>query len=355
MAKETFLILIPGFPANEQDTCCLPTQQVFVRTLNRMYPDFQVTIIATHYPETDCPYEWAGNKVIPLNGKQFGKTLSPWVLKRILEMLRRINRHNKIYGILSCWFTGAAWVAHYFAKKENIPHYCWISGQDARKNNLWLRWIKPPGSELIAMSYFLSQELFENHTLRPVTIIPNGIDGSMFPPMTLDRSIDVLGAGSLISLKRFSLFIEVILELKKDFPGIRAEILGKGREKENLARQIERQGLADNVMLRDEVPHLRVLATMQRSKILLHPSEFEGYSAVCLEALYAGCQVVSCIAAEERPVDGWHIADSVSSMTEKCKRILESAEVSYSSKIVHRMEESASSMIKIFEDRKRNP
>ncbi len=39
----------------------------------------------------------------------------------------------------------------------------------------------------------------------------------------------------------------------------------------------------------------QVLKRMQRSKIFVHPSAYEGFGVVCLEALYAGAQVVSFV------------------------------------------------------------
>ena len=48
--KNTLIILSPGFAANEEDTTCLPPQQVFVKALNRNFPSLQIIILAFQYP-----------------------------------------------------------------------------------------------------------------------------------------------------------------------------------------------------------------------------------------------------------------------------------------------------------------
>ena len=46
---------------------------------------------------------------------------------------------------------------------------------------------------------------------------------------------------------------------------------------------------------------------MQRTKIFLHTSSYEGFSGACLEALYAGAHVISFCEPMKQKIDHWHI------------------------------------------------
>src|SRR5690606_40448538 len=95
-----------------------------------------------------------------------------------------------------------------------------------------------------------------------------------------------------------------------------------------------------------EVAHEKALAMMQQSKILLHPSSYEGYSSACLEALYAGCHVISFTRAENRDINHWHVVGSQKEMIAKAAQILKGRD--FSSVLVHTMEDTARKMIELF-------
>jgi glycosyltransferase involved in cell wall biosynthesis len=49
-------------------------------------------------------------------------------------------------------------------------------------------------------------------------VIPPGIDEREFPRPNSTKDIDIVAAGSLIPLKQYHIFIEVVAELKKPCP-----------------------------------------------------------------------------------------------------------------------------------------
>ena len=63
-------------------------------------------------------------------------------------------------------------------------------------------------------------------------------------------------------------------------------------KKMHLQKMIDEAGLNANIQLCGELHHLEIIGLMQRSKILLHPSSYEGFATVYTEALYAGAHVV---------------------------------------------------------------
>jgi glycosyltransferase involved in cell wall biosynthesis len=167
-------------------------------------------------------------------------------------------------------------------------------GQDARPGNGIVKWMKPEGKRIIALSDFLQRTLENNYGIRPFTVIENGVNNQAFPPFNEgERTIDLLGAGSLTELKNYGLFIDILAEVKKKRPGIRAVLAGGGPEEENLRRHAAGLQLEPTLEFMGTLPHSRVLELMSRAKIFVHTSHYEGNATVLIEALHSGCFVVS--------------------------------------------------------------
>jgi len=290
---ETLVILSPGFPANEADTACMPPQQLFVKALKEICPGLNVIVLSFQYPFTAAEYEWHGVKVIAIGGKDKGQVFRMLTWVKAFLILKKLNKQYQLLGLLSFWLGECAFVGDSFAKQNKLNHYCWMLGQDAKKGNKYFNWIKPNGDSLIALSDFVAREVRKNYGILPVYTIPVGIDTSLFAREAVKRDIDVLGAGSLIPLKQYHLFVESISFLKEFFPDIKAVICGKGPEMDRLKELAISLNLKNNLSFAGEIPHGEVLTLMKRSKAFLHTSSYEGFGSVLSEALYAGAQVVS--------------------------------------------------------------
>ena len=345
---KTLIIISPGFPENESDSTCLPAQQIFVKALNKNFPELSVIIIALQYPYHKNWYKWFGNTVIPVNGKKL-KLLRPLFWIKTYYLLRRIQQQTKISGILSFWCQDAALIGNLFAKRKNLAHKIWIKGQDARKNNFFVRWINPKKEQLVALSDFLVDEFEKNHGIRPMHVVYNGIDQREFAGLPPQKDIDILGAGSLIPLKQFDTFIDVAKSLRTQHPNLKVVLVGAGTEKNKLMKQIKEAGMEDHVTMPGEISHQKVISLMSRAKILLHPSSYEGYSSVCLEALAAGCHVVSFTAAESKTVPHWHIVKNKEDMTVCCNDLLDGV-TNFTPIIAHIMDDSARKILSLFKD-----
>jgi glycosyltransferase involved in cell wall biosynthesis len=347
--KPTLVLLIPGFAANESDTTCLPQQQAFAHALKNNFPGHYFIILAFQYPFVSAPYIWKGIPVKPLNGKEKGglRRLLTW--SKAWMQLKKIKRENNVIGLLSFWCGECGLVGSRFARKNGLPHYNWILGQDARADNKYVHRINPRPEDLIALSDFLQATFQKNHHILPAQVIPPGIAISDFPPQQApEKTIDILGAGSLIPLKQFPVFQEIIAEVKKEFPYVKAMICGKGPEKENLQKQILSLQLQDQVELKGEIAHPELLRLMQSSRILLHPSSYEGFSGVCMEALYAGADVISFHKPMNESIPHWHSMQSKEQMVEKVLEILRSKAERRVHVLYHSIDDTANKVMKLF-------
>ena len=176
----------------------------------------------------------------------------------------------------------------------------------------------------MALSDFIRDEVSGNYNLQPSLVYP-GVNPGQFKEVPVARNIDIIAAGSLIPLKRFELVIEIVRKLKTSLPDLKAVIAGGGPMRSQLEEKISEYELTSNIRLVGEVPHNEVIKLMRQSKLLLHPSAYEGFGMVCLEALAAGCRVISLTAPLKRALPGWTYVKSADEMTTESLKILGSA------------------------------
>jgi len=346
---KTLVILSPGFPENEADTTCVPAQQVFVRNLKLNYPNLNIIVLAFEYPFCADEYQWNGIKVISFGGRNRGKLyrLYNWML--IGKTLSRLNKQYRFIGLLSFWLGDCAFIADRFAKRNKLKHFCWLLGQDAKPGNKYVKLIKPQAESLIALSDFIAKEFNKNYDITPAHVIPPGVDPSLFNVIQTGKDIDILGAGSLISLKQFSLLIEIIKSLHYDFPDIKAVICGGGPERKLLDEMIREHHLGNNIELTGELPHKSVLALMQRTRIFVHPSAYEGFGMVCLEALYAGAQVVSFVHPMDAEIRNWHFAQAQGDMLNIVRSLMENPAKNHLKVAPYLIADTNKAMMKLFD------
>lgn len=314
--KRILLILTPGFAAGESDTTCIPLQQSLVPALQKADPGLGIMILAFQYPYHQQAYRWRNVQVIPFNGRNKGGLSRLWLRKKISNFLEGIRRDYDITGLLSFWYGECALAGKKFADRYGLRHYCWLQGQDARKENKYPRLLPPRAGELIALSDFLQETFEKNHGIRPAHLIPPGVDPAEFSVLNPERDIDIIGAGSLIPLKRFHLFIQTVAAVQKKIPGLKAVLTGDGPERKSLEQEVRSLGLSETIRFTGELPHPELMKLMQSARILLHPSAYEGFGLVCLEALAAGAQVCSLVQPMHRSIENWRIAKNEAELAE---------------------------------------
>ena len=346
--QRSLVILTPGFPEDELDTSCLPFLQSLIRTINKDFPLVRIIVVSFQYPYTSGEYFWNGNIIFSFGGRNKGKLSRRLLWFRVWRKLKKIKEENNVIGLFSLWLGECAFIGHRFGAKFGIPHHCWIAGQDAKTGNKFVAKIKPSSDELIAISDFIADEFFKNYLVHPAHIIPHGIEPELFENACYERTIDVLGAGSLIPLKHYDIFVDCISRLKEHFPRIYSIIAGKGEQGSVLQRKVREKDLSKNIFLNGEMTQQNLLMLMQQSKVFLHPSSYEGFSMVCLEALYAGCHVISFCKPMNVDFDHWHIVKTKEEMIKKALEILTLRDLTHESVMPYSINHSAKSVVQLF-------
>ncbi|MEO7984012.1 MAG: glycosyltransferase [Bacteroidota bacterium] len=345
--QQVLVILLPGFPGIEEDSTCLPAQQAIIRQINSNFPFIKLIIFSFQYPFNAIEYNWNNNKVIAFGGSNKGGIARLLLWRRVRQKFNAIKKAHPISGILSFWCGECGLLGKQLGKKNNIRQFCWIMGQDARKENNYVKRINPDGRELIAISDFAREEFNRNHGIVPGHTIPIGIDRKEFDDEPVLRSIDLLAVGSLIPLKQYAIFLEVVASMKRRMPDIKAVLVGDGSEKRKLQTLIKDLGLENNISLKGELPHSKVLGYMQRAKLFLHVSAYEGFGIVCLEALYAGATVISFTKPMDRSIPNWYHASGKEDMISMAFDLLNSSP-SYKAELPYTIEETVEQVMSLF-------
>jgi glycosyltransferase involved in cell wall biosynthesis len=343
------VVLTPGFPEDENDTTCLPAFQQFALSLKKQYPSIEIIVLSFQYPFECKEYEWYGIKVMAIGGsnKEGAKRFMTWA--KAYRQLQKIRNQKIIIGLLSLWLTECSLVAKYFAKLNGLKHYMWLIGQDAKLSNQYIKRIQPKGKYIIAMSDFLKEEYQKNHHEVPFMVAENGINEYAFPKLnTEQRSIDILGVGSLIQLKNYELFIEIIAELKVMYPRITALIAGIGEEEQHLKALVETLNLQSNITFAGLVSHTKVFDLMNDSRIFLHTSHYEGNSTVLMEALYSGCYTYSTCSLSNRLTENLSVLKTKADFVKEISMQLEKNELNSNRITFNSMDQTATKIMNLF-------
>lgn len=104
------------------------------------------------------------------------------------------------------------------------------------------------------------------------------------------KDIDILTIADFSRVKRIDIFLNVISRLKKDFPGIRAVMLGGKHRKSRYIKLRDQLGLTEQVSFEGVVSDVRPY--FDKSRIFVLTSEAEGLPMAMIEAMSAGLPCV---------------------------------------------------------------
>jgi 1,2-diacylglycerol 3-alpha-glucosyltransferase len=289
------LILTPGFAENEADKTCIPMLQGYLLSYAAHFPEDTLSVIAFHYPFAKRNYKWNGISIYSINGRN---RPIPWrflTWRRAIDQFKRISTIKNVDVIHSFWLNECALVGQYLAKKKKVRHISTSMGQDCRPENKYLRFLKLKDIFVVCLSAFMADLLLQTTLKKADSIIPFGLKPISDIPI-YPRQIDIMGVGSIVPVKNYGVFIDIIKALLPEFPELRCMLIGNQPDREELMlvkKSISLANLENHVILRGQVEPELVMDYMRRAKIFLHTSLYEGQGLVFGEALACGMHVVS--------------------------------------------------------------
>ena len=134
-----------------------------------------------------------------------------------------------------------------------------------------------------------------NTELRPVPLGTNWwVDDTVFKPIEITKDIDVVMVASWADFKRHYKFFKVVKQLKSEGLKLRISLVGYPIERtlDSIREQADYFGISDQVELFEWLSPEQVNHQMNRAKINLVWSRYEGNNRVIVEGLFAGLPVI---------------------------------------------------------------
>ncbi len=313
------VFLTPGFAESEADSTTIPALQVFLKSIRTALPNAKLSLLAFQFPFTKKTYDWHGIEVIPLNGQNKRlRKLRTW--RKATKTLKKLHKTQKIDTIHSFWIGECARIGQKFADRYKLNHLVTVMGQDATIKNSHGVYLKDANTNIVTLSENHQQALQANYELNS-TIIPWHLNVSEFPALQ-KNTIDILGVGSLNTIKNYGDFVDVISTLAKTHKNLNVTIIGDGDERPKIEKKIQNLQLENTITLLGHLPRAQVLEKMAISKILLHTSMYESFGFVFLEALYSGMHIVSHNVGLAKASRNWAVCEHKTDLIEACKHLL---------------------------------
>lgn len=316
-SNKHIVFLTPGFAQNEQDTTTIPALQEYIFALKNEEPQLKITIIAFQFPFNNKSYNWHNCTIIPLNGKN-SKLKKIFVWQKAYSTLKKIHQECPIGILHSFWIGECSLIGQYFTTKKNINSIVTAMGQDVFKNKYAL-FLNKNTTKIVTLSKNHHDELFKNYNIES-KIIPWGITKKRFLNSTI-KTIDIIGVGSLITLKNYELFIDVIFEINKN-TSLKIILIGDGTEKEKLQEKIKRLNLENTITLTGLLSYQKTLEYLSKAKVLLHTSNYESFGMIFPEALESKTFIVSKNVGCAFSMKNWIITETKEEMILACRKAL---------------------------------
>ena len=198
-------------------------------------------------------------------------------------------------------------------------------GQDALPSNNFLKHFKKPHYNLTTVCSFQTGQLAKTNGLSPMATINWGVE---IPFQQIQyKNIDILSVGSFIPLKRNDQVIEIIKYLESKFNLVfNVVMVGSGP----LINEVKAstKALKSEVLFLSNLSNEQVFDLMRKSKVLVHPSEYEAGPMVAVEALNNSCFVVSKPVGMFSDINSpnWIAFNSVTEMAEQVNLLLDKKE-----------------------------
>jgi glycosyltransferase involved in cell wall biosynthesis len=164
-----------------------------------------------------------------------------------------------------------------------------------------------------------------------ITLVPCGVDlNTVSRAVPADELFDLIYVGRLLPHKRVDLAIEALNRLRRTQPAATLAIVGDGPERDRLNELATRLGLAPAVRFYGRLAEAeQVYALMKSSRVLVAPSQREGFGISVVEAWGCGIPAIVCAGDEnamteliDLPVKGRVVNADAESIAHACEQLL---------------------------------
>lgn len=154
----------------------------------------------------------------------------------------------------------------------------------------------PHVDKVIAVSESLKQSINECHKIPDISVVHNMVGKEFTCVPAAPHPFTFVATGRLVYGKGFDLLPVAFSKVKDCLPDDwQMLIIGGGKERTGLQRQINGSGLQDHIRLLGQKTKAEIIPLLQHSDVFILPSRGENFSVAVLEALACGLPVISSV------------------------------------------------------------
>ena len=291
-----------------------------------------VTLTSLWYAPTDSQYKRLGDKHF--------KSVNTTIKKKKIE-----------FDLIHSHFTWSmGYVGARLKEKYNVPFIVTAHGYDIYdlpfRDEKWrerIEYVLNSANYVITVSNSNLECIKKLDVKTPVKVIPNGFRPDLFYPKNseeckkiLELPSDkkaILTVGNLVEIKGHKYLIEAMNEVVKHRKDVLCIIVGSGKLKNKLEKQIKKLKLEDHVKLVGGKTHDEIPIWMNAADLFVLPSLRESFGVVQIEAMACGKPVVASnvggipFVVEEGKTGLLFESGNVEDLADKIMTILENEEL----------------------------
>ena len=302
---------------------------------------------------SDCRYVAVGPPV-PLYDAAGQRRISEALMfaGRLLKALLR--SHEEVWDVANFPFFSvpAAWLASRIRRRKLIVSWYEYWGDYWYRYLGWRgflgRWVERIAlrcsPSVIAISEVTRRRLIlAGYPHERITVVPGGVDlQSIDRAPTADETHDLIYVGRLLAHKRVHLAIEALADLRRTHSSATLAIVGDGPELKRLRELVARLRLESAVCFYGKLATAeQVYAQLKSSRVLVAPSEREGFGISVVEAWGCGVPAVVCAGDENamcelinRSFKGRVAEPNAASIATACRELLSQPRSAYEQDLI---------------------
>jgi glycosyltransferase involved in cell wall biosynthesis len=274
-------------------------------------------LLAPHWSRIDvlCPGA-PGAEPRTLHGSVH---VHPGARRRLLQPLFAVRRGSSLaaahrYGLiashdfgmlpngLAAWWLSRRLGVPFVSEIHHVEGYPRAATAEERLQRLvagaYVRWVRRRAAAIRVVNRVEVPQFLARHGVPPeqVLVLPSAyLDHVTFRPAPEEPKLhDVLLVARLAPNKGIDLFLDALVRVRRERPGLRACVLGDGPQRAHVERRLREPGLAGAVELVRRVDSGEAVAqAYNRARVVVCTSTAEGGPRVTVEAMACGVPVVS--------------------------------------------------------------
>lgn len=255
---------------------------------------------------TDC-YEWWS--------KLSGSFAEPYCFgRRVLKYFKQHapgydiihDNQSLCYGLLALQNQGHTVIATVHHPITRDRELALAAATDKGQRWLTRRWYNFLGMQqhvvqrlarIVTVSHQSQRDIVDAFHCNPnaITVIPNGVDTSVFKPIPAVARISyrlITTASSDQPLKGLSILLRAMVTLRNEFPALHLIVIGKLKEHGSTEQELHQLQLTQQVSFLSGISTTQLVHEYAQASIAIVPSLYEGFGLPAAEAMACGVPLV---------------------------------------------------------------